>query len=140
MTIEIVPEIGRSPLKLRFECVTMVAQSVDLPEMIKGDWCNVELAAQVDNAVIPETAEEIDHQFLKCQWARDLLGGDLRSAHKSWGKWQGFAGEDPWEDFGWRNFLEIQRFGERLWKDFDASRFGDFVWLRTHISYWPGVE
>jgi hypothetical protein len=44
----------------------MGAQSVDLPERIKGDWCNVELAAQVDNSAIPEKVEEIDHQFLDC--------------------------------------------------------------------------
>jgi hypothetical protein len=118
----------------------METMLTDLPDWIKGDWCNVELAEQVDDPVTPETVEEIDHQFLKCQWARDLLGGDLKDAHKSWGRWQGFSGGDPWEDQGWRNFLELQRFGERLWNDFDASRFRDFVWLRTYISYWSGAD
>ena len=113
---------------------------IDLPDWIKGDWCNVELAEQASDSVILGTVEEIDRQFLKSQWARDLLIGDLKAAHKSWGKWQGFTGGDPWEDVGWRNFLKLQRLGERLWKDFDASRFRDFVWLRTYISYWPGVE
>jgi len=127
-------------VKLIYKCITMAARSVDLPERIKGDWCNLELAAQVDNAVIPETVEEIDHQFLKSQWARDLLSGDFKAAHKSWGKWQGFTGGDPWEDVGWRNFLELQRFGESFWKDFDAARFEDFVWFRTFISYWPSVD
>jgi hypothetical protein len=118
----------------------MATRSVDLPGMIKGDWCDVELAFQADDSVIPETVEEIDCQFLKSQWARYLLSGDLKAAHKSWGKWKGFSGGDPWEDVGWQNFLELQRFGETLWKDFDASRFRDFLWLRMYISYWPGAE
>jgi len=112
----------------------------DLPDRIKGDWCDVDLAEQADDPVTTETVEEIDHQFLKRQWAKYLLIGDLKAAHKSWGKWQGFTGGDPWEDVGWRNFLELQRFGETLWKDFDASRFRDFLWLRMYISYWPGAE
>jgi hypothetical protein len=118
----------------------MATQFIDLPDRIKGDWCNVELAAQVAGSVNPETVDEIDYQFLKGKWARDLLTGDLKAAHKSWGKWQGFTGEDPWEDIGWRNFLELQRFGERLWKDFDASQFRELLWLRTFVSYWPGVD
>ena len=112
----------------------------DLPDRIKGDWYDVGLAEQIGDSVILETAKEIDHQFLKSQWAKYLQIGDFKAAHKSWGNWQGSAGGDPWEDAGWRNFLELQRFGERLWKDFDASRFRDFVWLRIYISYWQGAE
>jgi hypothetical protein len=52
---------------MELEAITMAIPSVDLPERIKGDWCNVELAAQVDDSVIPETVEEIDHHILKCQ-------------------------------------------------------------------------
>jgi hypothetical protein len=105
----------------------MATKSVDLPDLFKGDWCNVELAAQVDDPVTRETFEEIDYQILKGHWARDLLVGDLKAAHKSWGRWQGFTGGDPWEDLGWRNFLELQRFGERLWEDFDASQFRELA-------------
>jgi hypothetical protein len=118
----------------------VVTRLIDLPDMIKGDWCDVELASRADESVVPQTVQEIDHQFLKREWARDLLRGDFKAAHKAWGKWQGFAGKDPWEDVGWRSFLELQRFGERLWEDFDASRFHEFVWFRTFISYWPGAE
>ncbi len=117
----------------------METHLIDLPDRIKGDWCDIELAAQADDSGTPETVDEIDHQFLKSQWARSLLLGDLKAAHKFWGKWQGFAGGDPWEDAGWRNFLELQRFGERLWEDFDASRLQEFLWFRTYISYWPGA-
>jgi len=117
----------------------METQFFDLPDRIKGDWCNVELAAQAADSMTPETDEEIDSEFLKSLWARDLLKGDLKAAHKSWGRWQGFTGGDPWEDLGWRNFLELQKFGDRLWKDFDASRFRELLWLRTFISYWPGL-
>ena len=112
---------------------------IDLPDWIKGDWCNVELAEEASDSVILGTVEEIDHQFLKSQWARDLLIGDLKAAHKSWGKWQGFTGGDPWEDDGWRNFLELQRFGESLWEDFDASRLEEYAWFRTYISYWESA-
>jgi hypothetical protein len=118
----------------------MAIQFIDLPDRIKGDWCNFELAEQASGSSTAETEEEIDHKFLKGQWARDLLIGDLKAAHKSWGKWQGFTGRDPWEDPGWRNFLELQRFGDSLWKDFDASRFRELEWLRTLISYWPGGD
>jgi hypothetical protein len=120
----------------------MLTKLRDLPEAIKGDWCNVDLVAEslALDAATPETMEETDYRHLKSHWVRDLLGGDLKAAHRSWGRWQGFTGGDPWKDSGWRNFLELQRFGERLWDDFDASRLGDLVWLSTFISYWPGVD
>jgi hypothetical protein len=118
----------------------MTKQFIELPDQVKGEWCNVRLASQAADLVIPETVEEIDYQSLKGKWARDLLTGDLKAAHKSWGKWQGFTGGDPWEDDGWRNFQELKRFGETLWKDFDASRFRELVYLRSFISYWAGVD
>jgi hypothetical protein len=127
-------------LTLEIDAMTKATQFIDLPDLIKGDWCNVELAAQVDDSINPEMVEEIDYQFLKGRWARDLLVGDLKAAHKAWGRWKGFTGGDPWEDPGWSNFLELQRFGETLWEDFDASRFRELVWLSTFISYWPGVD
>ena len=117
----------------------METMLTDLPDWIKGDWCNVQLAEQTDDTVDAKTVEEADKQSLKSQWARYLLTGHLRAAHKSWGKWQGFTGGDPWEDDGWRNFLELQRFGESLWEDFDASRFEEYAWFRTYISYWESA-
>ncbi len=80
---------------MELEAITMATQFIDLPHRIKGEWCNIELAAQVDDSLTPETVEEIDYQLLKVQWARDLLIGDLKAAHKSWGKWKGFTGQDP---------------------------------------------
>ena len=118
----------------------MARRSVDLPDWVKGDWCDLDLAERSDDYSIPENDEDEDYKYLRRKWAGDLLRGDLKSAHRSWGRWQGFTGGDPWEDRGWRNFNELQEFGEQLWKDFDASRFEELVWLRTFISYWPGLD
>jgi hypothetical protein len=118
----------------------MAMQFVDLPDLIKGEWCDLDLARKASIRASSERLENSDYVFLKGQWARDLLRGDLKAAHKSWGRWQGFSGGDPWEDLGWRNFSELQKFGESLWDGFDASRIGEFVLLRTLISYWPGED
>lgn len=118
----------------------MVRELEDLPEFVKGDWCNVDLLTKAFDAANFETEEESDYEHLRNQWAKDLLGGDLKAAHRSWGRWQGFTGGDPWEDSGWRNFMETQRLGERLWEDFDATRLGDLVCLQTYISYWPDAD
>lgn len=112
-------------------------QLENLPERVRGDWCDLETALKQDETVAAETLEDFNDYFLKNQWAQDLMVGDLKAAHKSWGRWQGFTGKDPWADTGWRNFLELQQFGERLWDDFDASQAQERVWLRVLISYWP---
>jgi hypothetical protein len=118
----------------------MATQLLYLPDGIKGEWCDLELAKKASATAATNSVEDVDYVFLRGQWAKDLLSGDLKAAHKSWGRWQGFSGVDPWEDLGWRNFLELQKFGESLWEDFDASRIGELVLLRTFISCLTGAD
>jgi hypothetical protein len=115
----------------------MGLRSQELPEAYRGRWCDRELAEQNDTCDECGAAES-DALGLRNRWARALLSGDLKRAHKLWGKWQGFAGNDPWEDDGWRRFWVLQRMGDKLWEDFDASNMQGNVLLRTFISYWPG--
>ena len=92
----------------------MGLRSQELPEPYRGQWCDRELAERNDRC--DECgAEESDDRRLKSHWARALLSGDLKRAHKLWGKRQGFTGNDPWEDDGWRRFWELQRMGDKLW-------------------------
>jgi hypothetical protein len=84
--------------------------------------------------------EEKNWIVLREQWASALLKGDFKTAHKLWGKWQGFSGNDPWDDEGWRKFWEIQRYGEKFWDDFDATHFEDKMLLEIVLSYWPGSD
>lgn len=109
----------------------------ELPDWIKGDWCDPAVAEQEMDVDQPRTLEEVDDRLLRLRWVTALLAGDLKAAHRAWGKWQGFTGRDPWEDRGWSNFFELQRFGERLWDDFDAARLHERVLLNTLISCWP---
>jgi len=118
----------------------VVGTKRELPEWVRGEWCNLTLAEQDIYPAGPKTLEEVDDWLLRQRWVRALLSGDLKAAHAAWGKWQGYTGRDPWEDRGWSNFLKIQRFGESLWDDFDASRFDERVWLKTSISYWPNTD
>ncbi len=108
-----------------------------IPEQFKGNWCNVELAEEV-NSFDNKQSEDHDEQQLRERWAKALLDGDMKKAHRAWGRWQGLNGGDPWEDAGWRNLWEAQRHGERLWEDFDVSDAGEKIWLRMFISYWEG--
>lgn len=111
-----------------------------LPDWLRGEWCNGALALQDIYPGEPKTLEEVDDRLMRQRWVRALLSGDLKAAHTAWGKWQGYTGRDPWEDPGWSRFLEIQRFGEKLWDGFDASRFQEHFWLNTFLSYWPDAR
>ncbi|MEJ2717108.1 MAG: hypothetical protein P8182_08200 [Deltaproteobacteria bacterium] len=117
----------------------MGLRSQELPEAYRGPWCDRELARQNDTCDECGVEERVDRR-LRDHWARALLSGDLKRAHKLWGKWQGFTGNDPWEDNGWRRFWELQRMGGKLWEDFDASNMQGKMLLRTFISYWPGFR
>lgn len=117
----------------------MGSRAQELPEAYRGQWCDRKLAEQ--NYTCDEcSAEESDDRRLRNQWATALLSGNLKRAHKLWGKWQGFSGNDPWEDDGWRRFWETQRLGDGIFEDFDASNMQDKMLLRVFISYWPGSE
>lgn len=109
-----------------------------IPERFIGDWCNAELAGQVNSSASGQS-DELDESKLRERWARALLDGDIRTAHKVWGRWQGFSGGDPWEDTGWRNLWEAQRSDEHFWKDFDGSSWEEKLSLRMFISYWEGA-
>jgi hypothetical protein len=111
-----------------------------IPERFKGGWCNAELAEKVDSDFSgDEQSGELSEEQLRERWAKALLAGDMKSAHRAWGRWQGFNGGDPWEDSGWRNLWEAQRRDEQFWKDFEDSICQEKVWLRTFISYWEGA-
>jgi hypothetical protein len=106
-----------------------------LPEEYVGSWCDTGWAERILAKEIQENQKYVAQ--LRIQWAEALLSGEMKRAHKLWGKWQGFSGNDPWEDDGWRNFWEIQRFGEEIWHDFDASRASEWTLLSTYLSYLP---
>jgi hypothetical protein len=117
----------------------MRSKARELPEAYRGQWCDRELARQNDMCDDCGT-EEDDDRRLRDQWATALLSGHLKRAHKLWGKWQGFTGNDPWEDDGWRRFWEFQRLGDGIFDDFDASNMQEKMLLRAFISYWPGLR
>jgi hypothetical protein len=114
----------------------MARYTESIPEKYRGPWCDEENARSTSNA--PFTHSEADEhlEILRRQWARFLMDGDLKRAHKLWGKWQGYSGQDPWEEPGWRLFWERQRGGEKLWEDFNALDSEDKIVLRCFISYW----
>jgi hypothetical protein len=118
----------------------MSENSIHIEERYRGPWCDGARARSVHEQLDESMYIDPYDRRLPEQWAEALLNGDLKSAHKLWGKWQGFTGQDPWEDRGWRNFWEVQKFGEKLWTGFDASSDDDKLVLNTFISYWPGAD
>ncbi len=117
----------------------MFTKARHLPNEFKGDWCDVESARQYRDQPGPAD-DELGVGFLRTAWAEALLQGDLKAAHKHWGKLKGFTGSDPWEDNAWRAFREAQQLGERIWDDFDASKHHDRVVMKTFMSYWSGPK
>ena len=111
-----------------------------IAEPYRGPWCDMELAAMNPQDAEDQAGTEVYNGFLRELWVTALTGGNLKSAHKLWGKWQSVVGNDPWADEGWRNFWELQRFGEKFWADFDASAFSDRILLNTFISYWNEAD
>ena len=118
----------------------MSKMSQEIAESYRGAWCDESLAMLKDEHGDDAAGLEYYGGFLRELWASALVKGDLKSAHKLWGKWQSVIGRDPWEDEGWRNFWELQRFGEKLWDDFNAAQDQDRVLLQTFLSYWPEAE
>ena len=112
----------------------------EIDEFYKGAWCDENLAVQQEERSDDVAGMEYYGSFLRELWASALIKGDLKSAHKLWGKWQSVLGRDPWEDAGWSNFWELQHFGERLWEDFNAAKANDNILLRAFLSYWPGTD
>lgn len=114
----------------------MVNTYANIPERYQGSWCDTELAEMILSHDSIEGNVEEDEPELREAWAEALNDGDLKMAHRLWGKWQGYSGKDPWEDDGWRNFWEAQNIGATLWEDFDASKVEERILLKTYISYW----
>jgi hypothetical protein len=108
----------------------------NIPERYRGPWCDMEIAEIVRDPDADNMYPQEDEAQLREAWAEALLEGDLNSAHKLWGKWQGYSGNDPWEDPGWKTFWDTQNFGHTLWDDFDASETDEKLLLKTFISYW----
>jgi hypothetical protein len=117
----------------------MVKCVFHIPERFAGDWCNAELAEQVDSSEGGQS-DELDERRLRGLWAKALLAGDVRAAHRAWGRWQGLSGGDPWGDAGWRNIWDAQRNDAHFWKHFDGPAFQETLWLRMFISYWEGAS
>ena len=112
----------------------------NIPKRYRGPWCDQENAKTTREDESSETGFKLGEDQLRRDWANALLKGDLRSAHKLWGKWQGYSGQDPWEEEGWRNFWEArQAAGERREETADERDVNDAVY-RTYISYRPGLR
>ena len=110
-----------------------------LPQAFKGEWSRIDLAIRTYTGDEKNLLGTVD-KYMRDLWAEALIEGNLKAAHKLWGKWQSFQGNDPWEDEGWRNFWELQKFGETLWDDFDAASFQEKMWLKTFISVAPQYD
>lgn len=108
----------------------------NIPEKYWGPWCDMEIAELIMDPDMREAPSEDDESELRDAWAEALMEGDLKMAHRLWGKWQGYSGGDPWEDEGWKTFWDTQNLGETLWDDFDASRPQEKLLLTTYVSYW----
>lgn len=109
-----------------------------IPEDYRGPWCDEESARSAYQDSLARSDADRGAGLLRRQWARFLMDGDLKAAHKLWGKWQGYSGRDPWEDPGWRNFWVRQKSGEKLLADADDSELQEQTVLRCFISYWEG--
>ena len=109
----------------------------DIPEDYRGPWCDEESARSAcqDSKERPES--DGGAALLRRQWARVLMKGDLKAAHKLWGKWQGYSGRDPWDEPGWRNYWVRQKSGEKLWA-VDGVEPEEQIVLECFISYWEG--
>lgn len=118
----------------------MTSIEPNIPRDYEGDWCDRDVAHDVLENDFGDSEELASVANPAIQWAHALLRGDIHSAHKLWGKWQGYAGNDPWEDPGWRLFWEVQRFGEHLWEDFDAAEVDERAYFTTFISIWPEAD
>lgn len=112
----------------------MAFDRTTLPPFFRGEWCAIEKAIRTYHGEDGTLLKTVD-KYMRDMWANALIDGRLKEAHRHWGKWQAFKGNDPWEDKGWRNFWELQKFGETLWDDFDASQYQERMWLKTFISY-----
>ena len=110
-----------------------------LPKGFRGDWTKIDQAIRTYEGEEGNMLAAVD-KYMRDLWADALIDGDLKTAHKHWGKWRAFKGDDPWDDEGWRNFWELQKFGEALWDDFDATEYRDKMWLKTYISIAPRFD
>ena len=112
--------------------------SQDRPEVLeqfRGPWCEAGIGTFNGKADEADPDQKAYQSHLRRQWEEALREGDLKEAHKRWGKWQSFICRDPWADEGWRRFWEVQRMGQELWEEFDASTISEKLILRTRLSY-----